>query len=271
MKISPVTFTGLSGSNIVWFHILHFIQFPNLWFYITLHSQTFWLCLWFCVGQPGPCTETHSWLQTMYVPWSPQPVWGSGRLWSKNQFCLRNWPKLERLFVHLFSMDLPPPPYFSVCSSRLSLYLSLYFSLSLSLSLSLSPDARRQLGVTYPALSLSLSLSLSFKPDLSWSSQFHSLKKGQGKKDLCPIHAWTAQRLRIDRKLCSLIMRSDAMDKTIRKADTKKRLAEAHFLEDFSHLSKRTSTLGITESYCEKARSKRKQIQQSWKETLCHS
>ena len=71
------------------------------------------------------------------------------------------------------------------------------------------------------------------------------------------------QHLRIDHKLCSL--KADAIDKTIRKASTDPE-KQASFLEDISPLSRKTSTLEKTESYCEKARPRRKQTRQSWKE-----
>ena len=41
---------------------------------------------------------------------------------------------------------------------------------------------------------------------------------------------------------------------------------QANFLEDFSPLSRKIWTLEKTESYCEKARPRRKQPRQSWKE-----
>ena len=71
------------------------------------------------------------------------------------------------------------------------------------------------------------------------------------------------QRLWIDHKLCSL--KADAIDKTIRKASTDPE-KQANFLEDFSPLSRKTSTLEKRESYCEKARPRRKRTRQSWKE-----
>ena len=73
------------------------------------------------------------------------------------------------------------------------------------------------------------------------------------------------QRLRIDHKLCSL--KADTIDKTIRKASTDPE-KQANFLEDLSPLSRKTSTLEKTESYCEKARPRRKQTRQSWKKKV---
>ena len=72
------------------------------------------------------------------------------------------------------------------------------------------------------------------------------------------------QHLWIDHKLCSL--KADAIHKTIRKASTDPE-KQANFLGDFSPLSRKTSTLEKTESYCEEARPRRKQTRQSWKET----
>ena len=63
------------------------------------------------------------------------------------------------------------------------------------------------------------------------------------------------QRLWIDHKLCSL--KADAIDKTICKASTDPE-KQPNFLEDFSPLSRKTSTLEKTESYCEKAQTTKK-------------
>ena len=71
------------------------------------------------------------------------------------------------------------------------------------------------------------------------------------------------QRLWIYHKLCSL--KADAIDKTIRKASTDPE-KQANFLKDFSPLSRKTSTLEKTVSYCEKTWPRREQTQQSWKE-----
>ena len=163
----------------------------------------------------------------------------------KYQFSVRNYSQLESLSCTSISLDSPSTlrwmTSFCVCLSRISL----------------SP--RRPPGVTHPALTHSVTLSSQARS----SSQFYSIWK-VSRRGAFVRSTHELQRWWIAHKLCSL--KADAIDKIIRKAsiDPKK---QANFLEDFSSLSRKTSTWEKTESCCEKARPRRKQTRQSWKET----
>ena len=123
-----------------------------------------------------------------------------------------------------------------------------------AISLSLSPTFAR---CHSPALTHSVTLLSS---SIFFSVSFVLKRVKEGRAFVQSTHE--LQRLSIDHKLCSL--KANAINKTIRKASTDPE-KQANFLEDFSPLSRKTSTLEKTESYREKARPRRKQTRQSWK------
>ena len=125
------------------------------------------------------------------------------------------------------------------------------FQGSLSLSLSLSLSSRRPPGVTHPALTRSL-LSSSIFFSVSFVSKM-ARKRRSNPRTHCRVYE-------------SILSGAHPRHRQDGKASTDPE-KEANFREDFSPLSRKSSTLEITESYCEKARARRKQTRQSWKDT----
>ena len=205
-------------------------------------------------GPAGPRTRTHGWSRTLVAA---ALCGGSNAVVDREKK-----KKRSVLFQELSSAR---KPFLYIYFSWFPLHPSLddlFFCLFVEAN---SLSSRRPPGVTHQSgthshsdslLSSSIFLSVSFilkrvKERRAFVQSTHKLQ---------PL--WT------DHKLCSL--KADAIDKTISKASSNPE-KQANFLEDFSHLSRKISTLEKTESYCEKASPRRKQTWQSWKETKSRS
>ena len=234
MNVTPQRLTDVST-----------LVFQLFWPFVnTSHSQKFLTSSWLCVAQPGRVREPTA----DRGRWPPQRCAGiqcSGRSWRKKRSVLSQELSLARKpFLYIYFPLTPPPPF-----SRWPLFLCVGRG---DLSLSLSPtSARCHSSGTYSRSDSLLSSSIFF------SVSFVSKRVKERRAFVQSAHE--LQRLWIDHKLCSL--KADAIDKTICKASTDPEKQE-NFLEDFSPLSRKTSTLEKTESYCEKARPRIKQTRQ---------